>query len=142
MIDRPISPLPAQVAVHEHIGAMASILLVEDSEMYQKVVRRVLEPRGHTVSAVGLVKDAVPVIAKGGVDLILMDLNLPDARGEDAIRVLRERLMNDTPIVVISGEITVDTVTALSPYGVAGFVAKESDFPKRLLEATGKALTP
>ncbi len=121
---------------------MAFILLVEDSEMYQKVVRRVLEPRGHTVSAVGLVKDTVPVLAKGGVDLILMDLNLPDARGEDAIRVLRERLMNDTPIVVISGEITVDTVTALSPYGVAGFVAKESDFPQRLLEATDKALTP
>ena len=46
---------------------MAAILLAEDSEMYQKVVRRVLEPRGHTVSAVGLIKDAVPAIAKGGV---------------------------------------------------------------------------
>ena len=48
--------------------------------------------------------------------------------------------MNDTPVIVISGEITIDTVTTLSPHGVAGFVAKESDFPIRLLEATSKAL--
>ena len=124
------------------IQSMAYILLVEDSEMYQKVVRRVLEPRGHEVSAVGLVKDAVPHLARGNIDLILMDLNLPDAKGEDAIRVIRDTLMNDTPIVVISGEITVDTVAALSPFGVRAFVAKESDFPLRLLEAISKALTP
>ena len=80
------------------------------------------------------------MIAKGGVELILMDLNLPDAMGDDAIRVLRQKLMDDTPIVVISGEITIDTVTTLSPHGVAGFVANESDFPMRLLEATNKTL--
>ena len=90
----------------------------------------------------GQVKDAVPVMAKKNLDLILMDLNLPDARGEDAIRVIREKLMDDTPIVVMSGEITVDTVATLSRYGVRGFVAKESDFPRRLLEETNKALNP
>jgi len=81
-------------------------------------------------------------MAKKNLDLILMDLNLPNARGEDAIRVIREKLMDDTPIVVMSGEITVDTVATLSPYGVRGFVAKKSDFPRRLLEKTNKALNP
>ena len=119
---------------------MASILLVDDSVMIQKTVQHVLRKVGHQVEVAGTVRDGVSLAMKSAFDLILMDLNLPDFRGEEAIRGFREKMGVKTPILVISGEIEVDTVLQLQPYDVSGYVAKSADFVERLIEEVAKAL--
>ena len=69
------------------------------------MVKNLLEKEGHRVEVTGLIKSAIDVLRSNRFDLILMDLNLPDFRGEQAIRLLRRNLQLDTPIVVLSGEI-------------------------------------
>ena len=120
---------------------MASILLVEDSDMIQKVVDRLLSRKGHDVRIAGSVREAVEGMREGTYDLILMDLNLPDARGEAAVSFLRDVMKVSTPVVVISSEIKVDTVFELQPYGISAFVAKSEDFVARLSEEVDKALS-
>jgi DNA-binding response OmpR family regulator len=119
---------------------MASILLVEDSPLIQEMVRSLLEESGHQVEVAAKIMPAVRLIKSARFDLILMDLNLPDFRGEDAIRGLRHHMKVDTPIIVLSGEIKIDTIVSLRPLGVAGFVAKSDDFEPRLLEELAKVL--
>ena len=119
---------------------MASILLVDDSVMIQKMVQHVLRKVGHQVELAGTVRDGVSLAMKRAFDLILMDLNLPDFRGEEAIRGFREKMEVKTPILVISGEIEVDTVLQLQPYDVSGYVAKSADFVERLIEEVAKTL--
>ena len=119
---------------------MASILLVEDSPLIQEMVRSLLEESGHQVEVAAKVMPAVRLIKNAHFDLILMDLNLPDFRGEDAIRGLRRHMKVDTPIIVLSAEIKIDTIVSLRPLGVAGFVAKADDFEPRLLEEIAKVL--
>ena len=57
-----------------------------------------------------------------------------------AFRGFREKMGVKTPILVISGEIEVDTVLQLQPYDVSGYVAKAADFVERLIEEVTKAL--
>ncbi len=120
---------------------MASILAVDDSELVRKTVQVVLQKAGHEVALAQNARDGVGMVVKSAYDLILMDLNLPDFRGEDAIRAFKEQMNLQTPIVVISAEIAVDTVLQLQQLGVVGFVAKAEDFAARLLEEVGKALS-
>ena len=49
-------------------------------------------------------------------------------------------MMLNTPIIVLSGEIVIDTVISLKPFKVSGFVTKSTDFESRLIEEVDKVL--
>jgi DNA-binding NarL/FixJ family response regulator len=57
------------------------------------------------------------------VDLILLDLRLPDCTGFDALLAIRERAP-DVPLVVLSGETSRDTILECIEYGAVGYVPK------------------
>jgi len=120
---------------------VALILVVDDSQMVQKAVKDLLEKKEHRIRMAGTVRTAVNRIRSQKFDLILMDLNLPDARGEEAIRELRLQMKVKTPIIVLSGEIKAETVIALKPFGISGFVIKSDDFERRLDEEVDKSLS-
>lgn len=111
---------------------MALILLIDDSEMVQKMVSLILEDQGHRVTVARDMPHGVREIRESNFDLILMDLNLPGVRGEAGIKLIRQRLQLTTPIIVLSGEITANTVLSMKPLGVSGFVAKGEDFEWKL----------
>jgi len=73
-------------------------------------------------------------------DLILMDLNMPEVRGEAGVRLLRQRLELEIPIIILSGEITRDTIVAMAPLKVSHFVAKGEDFEVKLNGAITQVL--
>ena len=106
--------------------------------MVQQVVKGIMEAKGHRLFVSGTVRNAMSMIQAGRADVILLDLNLPDARGEDVVRAIRTQMKMDTPIIVLSGEIVVDTVVSLKPLNVSGFVAKTTDFESRLIEEVDK----
>ncbi|MCZ6636241.1 MAG: response regulator [bacterium] len=119
---------------------MASILIVEDSALVQEMVKMLLEESGHSADVSDSASDAIKMVKMNVYDLILMDLNMPGLRGEAAIRVLRWNLRLETPIIVLSGEITTDTLTSLQPLGISGFVAKTEDFDIKLLREVDRVL--
>jgi CheY-like chemotaxis protein len=119
---------------------LALILVVDDSPMIQKVANAFLTRKGHDVRVVGTVKGALTRMEAERFDLILMDLNLPDMPGDQAIEVIRKVKRVGAPIIVLSAEIKVDVVLKLQPYGVTGFVAKSDDFIVRLSGEVDKAL--
>lgn len=119
---------------------MASILLIDDSDMVQKMVSLVLLDQGHTVEIAKDMSNGVRKLRESSFDLILVDLNLPKVRGEAGIKLLRKRLKLTTPIIVVSGEIKVNTVLDLKPLGVSGFVTKGEDFSSRLTQEVTRVL--
>lgn len=88
----------------------AHILLVEDNEILCDVLVRNLRARGHTVSVVHDVAGALIVLRACDVDLILLDINLPDSTGWDLLRAvknspeihLRPTAEGRLPVVVLS----------------------------------------
>jgi len=105
----------------------ASILLIEDEPIDAALVRRNLgaeggqRPRLHHVPTLAA---GIDRLAKGDVDVVLLDLNLPDSRGVDTVARLRER-DGAIPIVVLTVAGDEDTAVAALAAGAQDYLVKE-----------------
>ena len=63
----------------------AHVLIVEDSEDVIEALRLVMESGGHRVTTAMTVAEAVQAGAAGPVDVLLLDLTLPDGNGLDVL---------------------------------------------------------
>jgi DNA-binding response OmpR family regulator len=98
---------------------MATILLVEDSDVCALVYRRALEKAGHDVVVATTASDALDKVAKQTFDAALVDTQLPDGDGA-ALRLPCPRVM-------------------MSADSSPGVLTKPSD-PTGLVAAVGQAI--
>ena len=81
------------------------VLYIEDNPDNMTLVQRVLESRGYQLLQARNGLTGVEMAEKEGVDLILVDINLPDIDGYDVIRRLRASQNADLeklPIIAIT----------------------------------------
>src|SRR5882757_985529 len=83
----------------------ARVLLIEDNPGDADLVRlRLVEGRPQLqVECVSRLSEALEFLAKETPALVLLDLNLPDSRGAETFRKIREKAPN-VPVVVLSGQ--------------------------------------
>ena len=67
------------------------ILLAEDNEVNQELAVKTLQKRGHTVVIACDGREAVAVLERESVDLVLMDIQMPEMDGFAATAAIRER---------------------------------------------------
>jgi two-component system cell cycle response regulator DivK len=82
-----------------------TILYIEDNPDNMLLVRRVLESRGYTLLSAVNGLDGVQIAETQEVDLILVDINLPDIDGYEVTRRLRsssKTALAYTPIIAIT----------------------------------------
>jgi len=100
-----------------------SILVVEDDPQLRHVVARLIEADGYAVTAVGSGADAVRRALADHVDLIVLDLNLPDVSGQEVLRVVRTAKPR-LPVLVLSSVSAGTTRVELLENGAADYVTK------------------
>ncbi len=99
------------------------ILAVDDTKANLRLLEAVLVPKGYEVISVETGPDAL-VEAARGVDLVLLDVHLPDLSGLEVCRRLRgDPATAALPIVMITATATEDRVAGLDA-GADDFVAK------------------
>ena len=82
---------------------MAVVLVVDDEVRIRDLVRRYLEHEGHHVLTVGTGADALAACAHTEVDLVVLDLRLPDIPGEDVAAEIRRQ--GDVPILMLTAKV-------------------------------------
>ena len=82
---------PRIVSGPRQVTPMLRILLAEDNPVNQIVATRLLEKRGHTVVAVGNGREAVSAVGTQIFDLALVDLQMPEMDGLQAVSLIRQR---------------------------------------------------
>jgi two-component system, sensor histidine kinase and response regulator len=86
-------------------GRHLSILVAEDNAVNQKLTVAMLERMGHSAIVAANGEEAVAKWNEGGVDLILMDVQMPQVDGFDATRRIRRQeiaIGRRTPIIAMT----------------------------------------
>ena len=82
---------------------MAVVLVVDDEVRIRDLVRRYLEHDGYQVLTAASGAEALDVARSTALDLIVLDLRLPDIGGEEVAREIRRR--SDVPIVMLTAKV-------------------------------------
>jgi len=77
------------------------VLVVDDEPAILRFLRAGLTAQGYIVSEAQEGRTALSIAERGAVDLLVLDLGLPDLDGLEVIRRLRERKL-DVPVIVLS----------------------------------------
>ncbi|ODN66174.1 response regulator [Methylophaga muralis] len=79
---------------------MATILLIEDEAQIKKFLRISLEAHDYQVLETRLGEQGLAMLVEQQIDLLILDLGLPDMDGQDVIKALRK--WSQIPIIVLS----------------------------------------
>ena len=106
-------------------SAPKRILIVEDNELNMKLLHDVLEAHGYATITTREGATALALARDNQPDLILMDLQLPDISGLDAVRQLKEHAeTRGIPVVAVTAFAMVGDERKALMGGCDGYVAK------------------
>jgi two-component system sensor histidine kinase RpfC len=109
------------------------IMLVEDNENVARALKRYLESKGYGAPVFFTGRSALAHIEHTKPAAAVVDLHLPDLSGLVLIQQLRAQLGETTPIVVLSGDVSMATINSLPHVGATYFFSKPVQ-PGALLE--------
>jgi DNA-binding NtrC family response regulator len=101
----------------------AHILVVDDDLSVAGVIAHMAEQLGHRTSVSGSVDDALGQLAKTHFDVVLTDLRMPGRDGLDLLEHVRAQNA-DIPVVVITGQATIDSAMEAIKGGAYDYLAK------------------
>jgi DNA-binding NarL/FixJ family response regulator len=100
------------------------LFLCDDNEHYRKLTRLVLEPAGHEiVGEAGDGQQAIDEAPACAPDVLLLDLNMPNLNGFEALPTLRESLPETKIFILTTGQARDERRRALEG-GADGFIVK------------------
>ncbi len=108
--------------------APAQILVVEDNDRNMKLVREVLHASGYRTLEATSGGQAVEVAAESRPDLVLMDIQLPDIDGVEALGRLRsDRRTASIPVLALTAQAMQGDRERFLAAGFDGYLAKPVD---------------
>jgi len=119
---------------------MPNILIVDDSEMWRRMSKDALAPRGHAIHEAESGQTAVEAARQSPVDLVVMDYGMPSLDGLESSRLLRlVPGCESVPIILLTAEDFPGHCTHTPLPFVDGYVDKKRIFTD-LAECVGRHL--
>lgn len=108
---------------------MAKILVIDDNEQFNLMLKSALEIKGYEVETAINGRDAKALYQKNTYDAIITDIIMPDVDGYEVILDLRRMGMSDRTIAVSGGGRTAanDYLTTAKHFDVAATFSKPID---------------
>lgn len=102
------------------------VLVVDDHPLVLEGIRAVLETYEHiqVVGAASSAKAALELAGRTAPDVVMMDINMPDLNGLDAIELFREQHAG-TRLLMLSMHDSREYISTSVMYGASGYVLKD-----------------
>ncbi len=119
-----------ELAAHRRTGrgaaAAARVLVADDSETNQEVIRLMLENAGHRVHTVADGNEALDALEQWDFDVALIDLHMPQCSGTEVVQTYRFMTTGEgaTPIVVLTANVTREGMREVEEAGAAAYLTK------------------
>jgi signal transduction histidine kinase/CheY-like chemotaxis protein/HPt (histidine-containing phosphotransfer) domain-containing protein len=164
-VTKPIRPLHLMAAMASALGLAAprgrspslidfegrpsrgslSILLAEDNPVNQTLAVRLLEKEGHRLTVAGTGREALEALARASFDLVLMDVQMPEMDGLEAIAAIRagekQQPGAHQPVIAMTAFTMKGDRERFLASGFDGYVRKPISIHE-LLEAIDRLLPP
>jgi serine phosphatase RsbU (regulator of sigma subunit) len=109
-------------------AAPARLLVVDDDPSNRDLLARRLTRLGHQVVAAATGAAGLDAAATGGIDVVLLDVMLPDISGYEVLARLREgEGTRDVPVIMISALDEVTSISRCIELGAEDYLAKPFD---------------
>lgn len=109
------------------------ILVAEDNEINQQIVRELLTHAGVAVMVANNGKETLEILEKHRFDVVLMDMSMPVMDGFETTQKIRaQACYENLPIIALSGGVTPEEQAKCTIAGTNAFIAKPLD-PKQLM---------
>lgn len=114
---------------------MIRIAIVDDHAMVRAGLRQFFadQPDFQVVAEAGNGREALDIVRQGEVDVMVMDIAMPDHSGVDALVAIKARAP-DLPVLILSGFAEVHYATTLLRQGASGYLNKDCD-PEDIVNA-------
>jgi two-component system chemotaxis response regulator CheY len=127
--------------------ANLTVMIVDDHDPIRKGIKRVLIQMGFgEVIECFDGEDALKIIAKRPVDLVILDLYMRNVTGFEVLDQVRNRdLASDIPVVIVTGEASKDEIVRCADRGADDYVLKPfqaSDLEKKVVRTLNKYFSP
>jgi CheY-like chemotaxis protein len=101
------------------------ILVVDDNANNLLLEKDLLEVAGFTVFEAENAADGIIITRREKPDIILMDVRLPDMRGTEAAKILRQdEETADIPVVFVTSSVMADGIEEIKDIKNSGFIGK------------------
>jgi two-component system NtrC family response regulator len=118
--------------------APGKILIVDDDQSLARVLKMQLESAGYGVMTAASVQEALELLNRSEVDLIVTDLNLPGESGMDLLKKVRVDYP-ETALIMITAFATVETAVEAMKAGAYDYLIKPVH-PYDLKAVVGRAM--
>jgi len=114
---------------------MIRIAIVDDHAMVRAGLRQFFsdQPDFSVIGEAATGREALDIVRKGDVDVILMDIAMPDQSGVDALAAIKARAP-ELPVLILSGYPEEHYATTLLKQGASGYLNKDCD-PEEIVKA-------
>lgn len=119
-----------------------TLLIVDDSLTMRAVIKKVVQMSGFEAESyleAGSGAEAIKIMAKEKVDLVLSDINMPEMTGIQMLeKVKSDPQMSAVPIIMISTEGSEERINEALGHGASGYLKKpfQPEEIRTLLEET------
>ncbi|MGD0196878.1 MAG: response regulator [Solirubrobacteraceae bacterium] len=128
MADSVAAGIPSEVAPPMH-SVRGRILLAEDDETNQLYALSLLEREGWAVDLARTGREAIALGSQHDYDAILMDCEMPELGGREAVAVLRrpDSASRETPVVAVTAHDSKSHRESCMAAGMDGYIVKPFD---------------
>jgi CheY-like chemotaxis protein len=103
--------------------------VVDDVAVNREILKRRLLRRGYAITEASGGREALEILDREPIDLVLLDIMMPDVDGLDVVRTIRKtRSTDELPIIMVSAKSFSEDVTQCLELGANDYVTKPVDF--------------
>lgn len=105
------------------------LLIVDDNELNRDMLARRLERKGYEVVLADGARELMTRLKDGTVDIVLLDIEMPEISGLEALKTLRETYSQiELPVIMVTAKNQSEDIVRALDLGANDYVTKPIDF--------------
>jgi DNA-binding response OmpR family regulator len=120
---------------------MTKIAIIEDDPVISQMYRMKFEADGFDVQLANNGKSGIALVETFIPDIILLDLQMPEMNGVDALEAIRKNEKSkDTPVIILTNLGEEESPKQLQSLGIIGYIVKANLTPRQVVQRVKEAL--